>query len=149
MSWPIGAVAAVAMAVLVLGCTKPPARQGVGVSRTPAKAAAQITSSRRVKAQPASASVAPATDPNRWQDIEIPPSSAPVSTRRQAPSAPLAVRSSADQAGVGLTAGIGVSSVRFAPPRARVRPAGVLSITEINLDSTAPVRNAADPPAQR
>ena len=139
MSWPIGAVAAVAMAVLVLGCTQPPARQGVGVSRAPAKAPGQTTASRRAKAQPASTSAAPVIDPNRWQDIEIPPSSAPVSTRRQAPPATRAVRPSADQAGVGLMVGIGVSSVRFAPPKARVRPAGILSITEIDLDSATPL----------
>lgn len=137
MSWPIGGAAVVAMALLILGCTQPPGWQGIGFWRAPAKAPAQTAASRRAKAQLASVPAASDYDPNRWQDIEIPPSSGRASTRRPPPPATDAARSIDDQAGGGFPAGTGLSSVRHAPPQRLVRPDGVLSITQIKLESAA------------
>jgi hypothetical protein len=134
------------MAVLVLGCTQPPARQGVGVSRVPLRLPAQTATLPRPQVQLASVSAVSDydRDDSRWQDVVTPPPPARVSTRRQLPPPPTrAVPSGGLQHGVGLTPGIAVSSVRYAPPQVRARPAGVLSITQVGLDSAATMPDSA------
>jgi len=147
MSWPIGGAAAVAMAVLVLGCTQPPTRQGAGASRAPLRLPTQTATLPRPQVQLASASAVSDYDRerSRWQDVVTAPPPPAVSPRRQQPPPPTvrAVRPSGLQPGVGLVAGIGVSGVRYAPPQVRARPAGVLSITQVGLDSTANPREPA------
>jgi hypothetical protein len=128
MSWRIGAVAVVAVSTLVMGCAQSPARQGVGVARAPSKAPAQRATPSRAQAQLANAPVMSDYDPNRWVDIELPP------TRRQERPRTRAAGPGDLRPGVG-PAGGGVSSVRYAPPQPRARPDGVLSITQVELDS--------------
>lgn len=127
------------MAALVMGCTQPPARQGAGVSRAPLRLPAQTARLPRPRVQLASAPAASDydRDRDRWR-VEVPPS-APVRSR---PPATRAVRVAGLQPGVGLVPGIGLSSVRYAPPATRPRPAGTLSITQVGLDAAATARDA-------
>lgn len=147
MSWPIGGAAAVMMAALVLGCTQPPARQAAGVARAPLRLPAQGTPLPRPQIQLASASAASDYDRerDRWRDVPI-PEPARVTARtpsvtRAVASPPRIVRATTLPPGVGLAPGVGISSVRYAPPRVVPRPAGVLSITQVGLD---PVASAHD-----